>query len=422
MPALPRKIAGVNTVWPRAIAHFDLDQFYAAVEILDFPELKGLPLIVGGAPGNRGVVCTASYEARKFGVRSAMPSGQAARLCPQAIWRAPRMSRYAEKSREIRAVFERYTDQIEPLSLDEAFLDLTGSIQLFGPPEKIARRIKDEIRAETGLVASAGLAFNKFLAKIASDFKKPDGFVVVPPDPAAAREFLAPLPVARLWGVGPKTRERLNALGFFTVGELAGADAAWLSKRIGQDAAGHLLSLTFGIDAREVVSGERPKSIGRENTFAKDLFEREAMERELLAFADDVAARLRAQNLRCYGVTLKVRLGDFSTLTRAVSFDEATDLAGPLYAAARDLLREKVDLRGKGVRLLGLSAHKLCGAEETTATLFPDENASRGRRAAQAIDSLRERFGGDAVKLGRLLEERQKNTGTPSDRPASGGK
>jgi len=411
-----------TTDWPRAIAHFDLDQFYAAVEILDFPELKGLPLIVGGAPGNRGVVCTASYEARKFGVHSAMASGQAARLCPHATWRPPRMSRYAEKSREIRAVFERYTDQIEPLSLDEAFLDLTGSIPLFGAPEIIARRIKDEIRSETGLTVSVGLAFNKFLAKIASDFKKPDGFVVIPPDPAAARDFLAPLPVARLWGVGPKTRERLNALGFFTVGELAVADPAWLCKRIGQDAAEHLLALSLGLDAREVISGERPKSIGRENTFAKDLFEREAMERELLAFADDVAARLRAQNLRCYGVTLKVRLGDFSTFTRATSFDEATDLAGPLYSAARELLRDKVDTRGKGVRLLGLSAHKLCAADEATASLFPDEDATRGRRAAQAIDSLRERFGGDAVKLGRLLEKRQKNTGTPSDRPASGEK
>jgi DNA polymerase-4 len=412
----------VSTDWPRAIAHFDLDQFYAAVEILDFPELKGLPLIVGGAPGNRGVVCTASYEARKFGVHSAMASSQAAKLCPHATWRPPRMSRYAEKSREIRVVFERYTDQIEPLSLDEAFLDLTGSVKLFGPPEVIARRIKDEIRAETGLTTSVGLAFNKFLAKIASDFKKPDGFVVIPPDENAAREFLAPLQVARLWGVGPKTRERLNALGFFTVGELAKADPTWLIKRIGQDSAEHLLALSLGKDAREVVSGERPKSIGRENTFAKDLFSYEDMERELLWFADDVAARLRAQNLRCYGVTLKVRLGDFSTFTRATHFEDATDLAGPLYAAGRTLLREKVDLRGKGVRLLGLSAHKLCAPNETAASLFPDEDAVRGRRAAQAIDSLRERFGDEAVKLGRLLERRQKNTGTPSDRPATGKK
>jgi DNA polymerase IV len=406
--------APVNVV--RSIAHFDLDQFYAAVEILDFPELQGKPLIVGGAADSRGVVCTASYEARKFGVHSAMPSATAAKLCPQAIWRPPRMERYAEKSREVRAVFDRYTDQIEPLSLDEAFLDLTGSIALFGPAEVIARRIKDEIKAETGLVTSVGLAENKFLAKVASDLKKPNGFVIAPAGQAAAAAFLAPLAVTRLWGVGPKMGARLNEYGFTTVGQLAACDPAWLERRIGKDSAEHLLALAHGIDAREVETSERPKSISRENTFAVDLFDREIMERELLAFAEDVAQRLRAQKLRCEAVTLKVRLPDFSRLTRGHTFEEPVDTSEPLYAATVALLRERVDL-SRGVRLLGVSATRLVGRNEVSASLFPDELAAKRRQVAQTLDKLRARFGEDSVTRARLLEGRERTTGTPSERP-----
>ena len=258
-------VADPKREWPRAIAHFDLDQFYAAVEVLDFPELKGRPVIVGGAADSRGVVCTASYEARRFGVHSAMPSAHAARLCPQAVWRVPRMERYAEKSREVRAICERYTDLIEPLSLDEAFLDLTGSIRLFGPPEQLAHRIKDEMRAETGLVASIGLAGNKFLAKLASDLRKPDGFVVMPPEGPAVEQFLAPLLVSRLWGVGPKLGERLEALHLATIGAVAQSDPVWLVRRLGQQTAEHLLALSQGRDTREVEVGSRAKSVGREH-------------------------------------------------------------------------------------------------------------------------------------------------------------
>ena len=400
--------------WPRAIAHCDLDQFYAAVEMLDFPELKGQPVIVGGLPGSRGVVCTASYEARKFGVHSAMPSSQAARLCPQALWRTPRMARYAEKSREVTAVFERYTDQIEPLSLDEAFLDLTSSLRLFGPPEGIARRIKDEVLLETGLVVSVGVALNKFLAKVASDLKKPDGLVVVPPDLASGRNFLAPLPVSRLWGVGPKLFARLLALNLATIGELARADAAWLGRRLGLHTAVHLLKLAQGLDARAVETGTRPKSLSHENTFAADLHSLDAMERELLASAEEVARRLRADKLRCLGVTLKVRLGDLTRITRAAHFAEATDLSEPLYAAAVKLLRTRVDFQGQGVRLLGLAATRLAGEGEVSGTLFPDERAKRQRLAAETVDRLRKKFGGDSITRGRLLEGRQRNTGTPS--------
>lgn len=403
-------------LWPRAIAHVDLDQFYAAVEVLDFPELKGLPVIVGGMPGKRGVVSTASYEARKFGVHSAMPSSQAARLCPQAIWRKPRMSRYAECSRRIHRVFERFTDRIEPLSLDEAFLDLTGSQRLFGPAEALGLRIKAGILAETGLVASVGLAENKFLAKIASDLRKPDAFVAVPYGPGAAAAFLAPLPLKRLWGVGPKTCERLEALGLRTIGDVARADRAYLERRLGEHAAAHLQGLALGQDNREVEVAGQPKSVGRENTFAEDLRDRDAMRRELLAFAEDVAGRLREQGLTCRGVTLKVRLGDFTTFTRAQAFEEPTDLAEPLYAAACRMLDGKVDFGGQGARLLGIAATRIARRAESAGSLFPDETGLRRRRAAQAVDRLRERYGADAVTRGRLLEGREETTGTPDDK------
>jgi len=406
----------VATVWPRAIAHVDLDQFYAAVEILDFPELKGLPLIVGGLPGSRGVVCTASYEARKFGVHSAMGSTQASRLCPQATWRTPRMERYAEKSREVRKVFERYTDQIEPLSMDEAFMDLTGSIKLFGPPETIVRLIKEDIFRETGLVGSAGLAMNKFMAKIASDLRKPNGLVIVPPNQAACEALLAPLPVSRLWGVGPKTAERLKELNVLTVRDLAQMEPEFLARTLGKQAAEHLLLLSRGIDSRDVESGERPKSIGRENTFATDLFDREEMEKELLAFCDEVAATLRSKRFRCLGVTLKVKFPDFTRIARSATFDEATDVADTLYGAVVEMLRTKVNFNGQGIRLLGVSAHRLVTAEEMTPTLFPDEQALRLRRAAEATDRVRARFGAGALVRGRLLEGRSENTGTPGER------
>jgi DNA polymerase-4 len=402
-------------LWPRAILHVDLDAFFAAVEVLDFPELEGKPLIVGGLPGARGVVSTASYEARRFGVHSAMPSTQAERLCPKAVWRTPRMERYVEKSREVRAVFERYTDLVEPLSLDEAFMDVTGSQRLFGSPEAIGHRIQDEIQDETGLSASVGLAENKFLAKLASDLRKPHGFVIVPRDPAGRRALLDPLPIRRLWGVGPKMAEQLDDLGCRTIGQLAAIDSAVLARRIGEDMAEHLLDLAHGRDDRPVETGDRPKSIGRENTFAKDLLDREAMERELLSFADEISARLRRKDLKAFGVTLKVRLGDFTTLTRAETFDEPTDLAEPLYAAGCRMLRTRVDRRGQGIRLLGLTATKLVEPGEWTPGLFPDEGDKKRHRAAEAVDRLRNLFGDDAVTRGRLLEEGEETTGTPDD-------
>jgi DNA polymerase-4 len=406
-----------RAIWARAIVHVDLDQFYAAVEILDFPELRGKPVIVGGLPGGRGVVSTASYEARKFGVHSAMASTQAARLCPNGVWRVPRMERYVEKSREVFAVFARYTDLIEPLSLDEAFLDVTGSQQLFGGAETIARRIKAEVLAETRLVASVGLAENKSLAKIASDLRKPDAFVMVPPGAKEAEQFLAPLPVGRLWGVGPKCEEQLHALGLRTVGDLARCDETWLARRLGARGAAEVQALARGEDDRPVTVDEAPKSLGRETTFAKDVRDDTALERELLSFADEVAARLRAKGLQAGGVTLKVRFGDFTTITRAMQLEEPTDVTEALHAAGVQLLRGKVARQGRGVRLIGLTATRLEARGAAPATLFADEKALRQRRVAETLDRLRDRFGDDAITRARLLEARPQDTGTPSDSP-----
>ena len=399
-----------------SIIHVDLDQFYAAVEILDFPELKGVPLIVGGRPDSRGVVCTASYEARAFGVKSAMPSATAARLCPQATWRVPRISRYAEKSREVHAVYERFTDQIQPVSLDEAYLDVGGSLKLFGSAEIIGRRIKDEIFESTHLVASVGVAENKFLAKVASDLRKPNGFVVIPPGREHAAAILNPLPVSRLWGVGAKTGERLAELGIVTIADLLKLDPEWLARRIGRESASSLLSLAQGIDPGEVECGGISKSLGRENTFAKDLFELDAMERELLAFSDEVASRLRAEHLKCGGVTLKIKFADFTRITRAVMFEAPTDLSEPLYHAVRTMLRQRVELGSRGVRLLGVAATHLTRSSEAEQTLFPDDSTEKKERAALAIDKLRGKFGDGAVTFGRLLEKRSDNTGTPHNK------
>lgn len=327
------------------------------------------------------------------------------------------MSRYAEKSREVRAVFERFTDKIQPVSLDEAYLDVAGSLMLFGDAELIGKRIKDAILRDTRLVASVGVAENKFLAKVASDLKKPNGFVVIPPGEANAAAILNPLPVSRLWGVGAKTGEMLSKLGIEKVSDLVAADPEFLRRRLGREGAERLLSLARGIDCGEVISGGLSKTLGRENTFATDLRDLDAMERELLGFADEVASRLRTEGLKCGGVTLKVKFADFSRITRATLLEEPTDLAEPLYRAAKSMLRERLDLAGRGVRLLGVTATHLACAESAEQSLFPSEDIERSERAAQAIDRLRGRFGHGAVTFGRLLEDRADNTGTPHSKP-----
>ncbi|HYB72642.1 MAG TPA: DNA polymerase IV [Candidatus Sulfotelmatobacter sp.] len=406
----PREPGGPGRRW---IIHVDMDAFYAAVEQLDHPEYRGKPVIVGADPQGgkgRGVVSACSYEARRFGVRSALPISQAYRLCPGAIYVRPRMERYEEMSRRVFAVLRSVTDLVEPLSIDEAFLDVTGSQKLFGDAETIGRRLKARIQEATGLVASVGIAPNKFLAKIASDLGKPDGFVVVPHGGEAA--FLRPLPLFRLWGVGPKTEARLARLGLRTIGDLAAFPRPTLEDLLGE-AGGHLADLAHGVDDREVVPWEAAKSIGAETTFGEDTDDPERLRETLLALADRVAHRLRDEGYRAGTVTLKYRDSTFTTLTRAMTLGEPTDVSGALYRAALALL-ERVPRRQRKVRLLGVSASRLLPAAGTAEqlSLFGGRR-ERSRSLERAVDAIRERFGEDAIRRAALAPA----AGAPENAP-----
>jgi DNA polymerase-4 len=390
-----------------AIVHLDLDAFYASVEQLDDPGLRGRPVIVGGTSG-RGVVCAASYEARRFGVRSAMPTAEARRRCPDGVFLPPRFDRYGELSRRVFAVYRDYTPLVEPLSLDEAFLDVTASRALHGGPEHIARTVKSRVRGETGLTVSAGVADCKMAAKIASDLGKPDGLVVVPSGGTAA--FLAPLPVARLWGVGGVTEAALRRLGIATVGALAAFPEQVLVERFGTQGA-HMRALARGEDPRPVVPDEEARSIGAEDTFERDLRGAAALLPQLLDQSVRVARRLREAGRRGRVVTLKVKYADFTLVTRRSTLAEPTDDAQAIYrSAVNDLARADA---GRGVRLTGVS---VSGFEEQIPPapgqmgLFgapePGPPAARRRAALNAaLDVLAERFGEGAVKPATLAEE-----------------
>ena len=382
-----------------AILHLDLDAFYASVEQLDDPGLRGRPVIVGGTSG-RGVVCAASYEARRFGVRSAMPTAEARRRCPDGVFLSPRFDRYGELSRVVFGLYRRYTPLVEPLSLDEAFLDVTASRALHGAPEAIAAAVKREVRAGTGLVVSAGIADCKMAAKIASDLGKPDGLVCVPPGTTA--EFLAPLPVSRLWGVGRVTEQALRALGIATVGDLARFPEQVLVERFGSQGA-HMRALARGDDPRPVVPDEEAKSVGAEDTFERDLSGDEALLPQLLDQSVRVARRLREAGLRGRTVTLKVKYADFEQVTRRATLEVATDDAAEIYRAIREGL-SRADL-SRAVRLTGVS---VSGFEEGSAQLglFGAAGPPGGKRAAlnAAIDALADRYGEGAVKPATLAE------------------
>ncbi|MDH4036928.1 MAG: DNA polymerase IV [Candidatus Krumholzibacteria bacterium] len=387
----------------RAILHVDMDAFYASVEVMDNPALAGKPVIVGGAAESRGVVSAASYEARTFGVHSAMSSARAHKLCPHGIFITPRMSRYVELSHEIRRIFETYTPLIEPLSIDEAFLDVTASRALFGSGEEIGRLIKRRIRDEVGLVASVGVAPNKYLAKLASDLEKPDGFVVITREEAEAR--LAPLPVWRLWGVGKVTEKALAGAGILTVGDLVKMPDAQLEAIAGSYAP-RLKQLARGIDERPVVPDTEAKSIGAENTFAKDIADADALRVELDLLCERVAGRARADGMPGHTVNLKARYADFTTVTRAMTLPDATYDSVLIRDAARHLLEEKLGRRGRALRLLGVSLSNLVHAEELTRDLFSDtpaakrETTSRNRALDAVMDRLKEKFGSGAVARG----------------------
>ena len=390
----------------RFIIHLDMDAFYASVEQLDHPAYRGKPVVVGADPRGgtgRGVVAACSYEARAFGVRSALPISQAYRLCPHAVYVRPRISRYSEMSDRIFAILRTYTDLVEPLSIDEAFLDVTASRRLHGPAEAIGRTLKTRIRAELGLVASIGLAPNKFLAKVASDLGKPDGFVVV--SPGKERDFLDPLPISRLWGVGPKTEARLKRLGLLTIGQIARMRVEGLETVLG-NAGRDLWELANGIDDREVVPEQEAKSIGAESTFAQDTDDRDEIRKTLLELSDRVGRRLRREGCLAGGLTLKFRDHLFKTVTRAAVLDHPTDVGDDLFREAWRQL-QRVNWTGKRVRLLGVTAthlHPVTGPRGGQLSLFQPAADAR-RKLARTVDAIRERFGAEAITRASLVAD-----------------
>jgi DNA polymerase IV len=380
------------------ILHADLDAFYASVEVLDDPSLRGKPVIVGGSPHERGVVSAASYEARAFGVHSAMPLRTAGRRCPHGVFLPVRPDRYREVSREVMAIFRSFTPLVEPISLDEAFLDVTASRAAFGDGPTIARSIKERVRDEVGLVVSVGVAANKLCAKVASDLEKPDALVIVPPGTEAA--FLAPLPIRRLWGVGPQLGESLRDFGVTTIGQLAALDPASLRRRFGRHGP-ELQARARGEDAGRVETLHHPKSVGHEHTFMTDTADAGKLEATLLDLADSVAGRLRHHDLAAGAVQLKLRYEGFETLTRQAPLPHQTRETDPLYETGLRLLRRAL-VPGRGVRLVGLTAISLTDAQQLTLFGAPE----RSDRLTRSIDAVRERFGDDAITRARLLRER----------------
>lgn len=379
------------------ILHVDMDAFYASVEERENPSLVGRPVIVGGSPERRGVVSAANYEARKFGVHSAMSAARARRLCPQGVFLPCRMDFYVEVSRRIRMVFERYTPLVEPLSLDEAFLDVTGSENLFGPSAQIGRRIKEEIRAELRLVASVGVAPNKFLAKIASDLQKPDGFVIV--EQASIQQFLDPLPVERLWGVGKVAAHGLHTLGIRTIADLRRWNLDLLVERFGASGE-HLWQLAHGIDDRRVVPDREAKSISHETTFAVDIRDREALRAWLLELTEQVARRLRAHELRGRTVHLKLRFADFRTITRARSLPQPTNITQEIWQVAAELLQEALPNGDAAARLIGVGVSGFEVSAERQLSLFDSEDRAKQERLDAVLDQVRGQFGKSSIRRG----------------------
>jgi DNA polymerase-4 len=389
----------------RSVIHVDMDAFYASVEVMDDPSLAGKPVIVGGTPEGRGVVSAASYEARRFGVHSAMSAYRAKKLCPDGVFVRPRMPRYVEISENIRAIFDHYTPVVEPISLDEAFLDVTGSRRLFGTAVEIGRAIKNRIRDEVGLVASVGVAPNKYLAKLASDLDKPDGFVVITRE--NARELLADQPVRRLWGVGKQTQKLLAKRGIRTIGDITTTPADELEARLGV-LARRLKNLALGIDHRPVVSDWEARSISNERTFARDIADAGDLREIADTLSEMVAKRLRKSGLLAQTVQIKARYPDFTTLTRAVTLAEPTEQTQAIRDAARDLLENKLGRKGRPLRLLGVGVSNFVHPEQETGRLFTDDEREKSTRMDHLIDDLQDRFGTDVIHRGR---GRRKRTG-----------
>ncbi len=398
----------------RDILHVDMDAFFAAVEQRDRPELCGKPVVVGAGPHERGVVSTCSYEARPFGVRSAMPSREAFRLCPQAVFLLPDMPRYAAVSRQMFATLERFTPLVEPVSVDEAFLDVTGAKGLFGAPEKIAASVRAAIRAELNLTASVGVAGNKFLAKLAGELCKPDGLAVVPRDRAAVLAFLAPLPVGRLWGVGKVTCSLLEQHGYKLIGDLQRASEASLAPIVGPHATGHLLRLAFGEDERAVETDFEEKSISREHTFPVDCRDPERLRATLRDLADDVGSRLREAGKFAGVGRLKLRWADFQTLTRQRTFPLPVCDDFTLRHLALELFEAEPLIQP--VRLIGFGVGGFAAERQEQLDLFaePANRRARDEKLCHTVDRLREKLGKDHIVRADAVRKRKRAEGERS--------
>ena len=395
------------------ILHVDMDAFYASVELRDRPELRGKPVVVGGL-GPRSVVLSATYEARAFGVRSAMPVGRARRLCPQAVFIPPRHGLYGEVSREVMAIFRAVTPEVEPLSLDEAFLDVSGATRRLGTPRQIAELIRQQVREQQAITCSVGVAPVKFVAKIASARCKPDGLLVVQAD--GLLEFLHPLPVSALWGVGDKAEEVLGRLGLRTVGDIAHVPAATLRRELGV-AGEHLHALAWGRDERLVTPRREEKSVGAEETFPADVDDPDVVRKELLRLSGRTARALRASGCVARTVTVKLRLANFKTITRSRTLAEPTDVAREIYAAACALYEGSgLDARAR-LRLVGVRSAGLRPVTGAARQLAFGERPSGWREAEQAVDRIARRFGADTVRPAALFSPSQDG---PAEAPSNG--
>ena len=381
----------------RKIIHVDMDAFFASVEQADNPELQGKPVIVGGDPKGRGVVSAASYEARKFGVHSAMPMYQAIRLCPDAVILPVRMSRYGEISGQIHEIFNQFTPLVEPLSIDEAFLDVSGCERLFGSVEIIGHKIKDEIKRQTKLTASVGIAPNKFLAKLASDMRKPDGFVIITEQ--NAQSILDPLDVSRLPGVGKVTGDKLKNRGINTVAQLRKVDIEFLKNIVGSFAE-ELLGFANGCDDRPVEIPGQVKSISSEYTFANDIADAKELLNVLDSEVEKVAKRLREDKLKARTVTVKLRYGDFQTITRSKTLSGPTDVTVELLEAGWDIFEKWRKTSAGALRLIGFGVSNLTENSSEQLLLFDDKSRGKQKNIDTAMDKIRKRFGGDSVRRG----------------------
>jgi DNA polymerase-4 len=381
------------------ILHVDMDAFYASVSLLAYPELVGQPVIIGGA-ANRGVVLSATYEARELGIHSAMPMARARRVAPGAVVLPPDFRRYSEVSKSVMALFRSITPLVEPLSLDEAFLDVSGAVRRMGSPRRIAQHIRDRVHDEQGVTCSVGAAPSKFVAKLASTLSKPDGMRVVPADRVVP--FLHPLPIGSLWGVGEKTEEALSRFGLRTVGDIAAMPVDTLQRVVGRAAGRQLADLAWGRDPRRVVAHEPDRSIGAEETFGADVDDRDVVVRELLRLSDKVAVRMRAQGYSGRTVQLKVRFADFTTITRSRTLREHTDTGHDVYTTAVELF-DALGLQRARLRLVGVRVTGLAPAASAPQQLLLEQVDPPWREVEQVVDRISERFGTGAVRPARLV-------------------